>query len=303
MGVTPLTAGIRPPLVDGLFYPSRQAALVARIQELLARSETPKAARFAVIAPHAGYEFCGEVMASAYLSVALRRPRRVVLIGPLHRDPDAYAYLPESSAFAIPLGEVPVDTEAVRSLRAADTLFQSSDIPHLEEHCLELQLPFLFHLFPDISIVPILVSTTRASIVTNLAHALEATFPAAETLYVATSNMTSYMTGHDLEKERVTVESLLIERDWRGLLTAAEMKQISACGVAGMATILLLAGKNQRTRSWEIELPGTRRRCRECRTLRGGEYRNGRRLHTMRIATDDLQSRRKRKDPPPSHRA
>jgi len=244
MGVTPLAAGPRPPLVDGLFYPARRAALAAHIDELLAHSPTPEAGCFAVIAPHAGYEFTGAVMACAYRSIALRRPRIAVVIGPVHRDPDEHAYLPESSAFAIPLGDVPVNMQAVHALLAADDVFRQFDVPHLEEHCLELQLPFLFRLFPEISIVPILISSTRVSTIVSLARALEATFPAADTVYVATSNMASYMTGRDLETERSMVESLLTGRDWRGILAAAEKKQVSACGVAGMAVLLRLAGGN-----------------------------------------------------------
>ena len=73
MGVTPLRAAIRPPLVDGLFYPARREALAAQIDELLDGSATPRAARFAVISPHAGYEYAGAVMAAAYRAIADRQ--------------------------------------------------------------------------------------------------------------------------------------------------------------------------------------------------------------------------------------
>jgi AmmeMemoRadiSam system protein B len=131
MSVTPLKAAIRPPLVDGLFYPAKREALAAQIDDLLSRSEVPRAARFAVISPHAGYEYAGEVMAAAYRAIALRPVRTAVLIGPVHRDPEEGIFLPESTSFNTPLGQVPVDTEASASLMARDPLFRRNDIPHL----------------------------------------------------------------------------------------------------------------------------------------------------------------------------
>ena len=249
MGVTPLAAGLRPPLVDGLFYPARRATLAAYIDDMLARSETPKTGCFGVIAPHAGYDFTGLVMAAAYRSLALRRPRIAVVIGPVHRDPAERAFLPESTAFATPLGDVGVDRDAVDALLKADRLFQISDIPHLEEHCIELQIPFLQRLFPAIAIVPILISSARVSTVSRLAEALADIFSAGETVYVATSNMASYMTGHDMEAENAAAESLLVGRDWRGLLAAAGKKTISACGAAGMAAVVRIAGETSTVRT------------------------------------------------------
>ena len=244
MGVTPLRAAIRPPLVDGLFYPARREALAAQIDELLAGSATPRGARFAVISPHAGYEYAGAVMAAAYRAIADRRVRTAVLIGPVHRDPEDGIYLPESTAFSTPLGPVPVDTDAVSALAAADPLYRIDDIPHLEEHCLELQLPFLVRMFPGVSIVPLLVGAAGRPAVETLSRTLAATFGdrADSTVFVVTANMASYMTGHDTEKESAALEDLLSRCDWKGVVSASESRRISACGASCIAGVLSLAG-------------------------------------------------------------
>jgi MEMO1 family protein len=244
MGVTPLRAVIRPPLVDGLFYPARREALAAQIDELLDGSTTPRAARFAVISPHAGYEYAGSVMAAAYRAIADRHARTVVLIGPVHRDPENAIYLPESTAFATPMGPVPVDEDAVAALAASDPLYRLDDIPHLEEHCLELQLPFLARIFPGVSIVPLLVGADGRSAAETLARTLAATFGsrADSIVFVVTANMASYMTGRDTEKERQTLEDLLTHCDWKGVVSASESRRISACGATGIAGVLSLAG-------------------------------------------------------------
>jgi AmmeMemoRadiSam system protein B len=248
MGVTPLRAAIRPPLVDGLFYPARREALAAQIDDLLAGSATPRGARFAVIAPHAGYEYAGAVMAAAYRAIADRPVRTAVLIGPVHRDPEDSIFLPESTAFSTPLGPIPVDTEAVAALAASDPLYRRNDIPHLEEHCLELQLPFLARLFPGVSIVPLLVAATGRQAVETLSRTLASTFAsrADSTVFVVTANMASYMTGRDTETESAALEDLLSRCDWKGVLSASENRKISACGVSCIAGVLSLAGEGCR---------------------------------------------------------
>lgn len=248
MGVTPLRTAIRPPLVDGLFYPARKEALAAAIDGLLARTDTPRAARLAVISPHAGYEYAGPVMGAAFRAIADRPVRTAVLIGPVHRDAENAVYLPESAVFATPLGTVPVDEEALSALAAADPLFQKNDIPHLEEHCLELQLPFLLRLFPGLSIVPMLVGTHGRAGAETLAHALSDVFSSREagTVFVVTINMASYMSGRDTAAENAEMEALLTRRDWKGILAAAEARRVSACGPACAAALLALAGEGCR---------------------------------------------------------
>jgi MEMO1 family protein len=266
MSVTPLKAATRPPLVDGLFYPARREALAAAIDDFLTRSAAPRAAGFAVISPHAGYEYAGTVMGAAFQSIADRPVRTAVVIGPVHRDAEDAVYLPESTLFATPLGPVPVDEAAVSALLASDPLYRRNDIPHLEEHCLELQLPFLARLFPGVSIVPLLVGAHGKAAAETLRRTLDSVFAgrAGSTVFVVTANMASYMAGRDTEKERAALEEILGRCDWRGVLAAAEGRRISACGSTCIAAILLLAGEGctarvlARARSEESDADPTR---------------------------------------------
>jgi AmmeMemoRadiSam system protein B len=248
MGVTPVRASIRPPIVDGLFYPSREESLIATLDGLLARSATPEGAAAAIISPHAGYEYAGAVMAAAYRAVTMRRVRTAVLIGPAHRDPGNRIYLPESEAFATPLGPVSVDMGIVAMLAASSPVFQRSDIPHLEEHCLEVQLPFLAHLFPGLAIVPLLVGCSVGAAVEAIAGALRHSFDAQDTLFVVSSNMASSMTGKDTEAECAAMEQLIAAGDWNPIAQASQSRRISACGAAGIAAILAMADNSCRAR-------------------------------------------------------
>ena len=248
MDVSSVRARARPPIVDGLFYPAEKGPLTDMVEGLLARSPTPLGSAFAIVSPHAGYAYAGEVMASAYRALRLRPVRTAILIGPVHRDPTEGLFLPESRVFSTPLGALPVDTAAVESLLAKDPLFATNDIPHLEEHCLEVQLPFLVHLFPHASIVPILMGSQGAAAVNSLTNALRLTFADSRDYIavIATANMASYMTGRDVESENGALEELIAGRDWRGILSARDTGKISACGAGAIAAALSLAGEDCR---------------------------------------------------------
>ncbi len=238
----------RPPIVDGLFYPAEKGPLAAMVDDLLARSSTPPGDALAVIAPHAAYGYAGEVMASAFRALQKRPVTTVVLVGPVHRDAVEGLYLPSSSVFSTPLGPVPVDEGWVEALLSTHSLFRRDDIPHLEEHCLEVQLPFLLRLFPGLSIVPILMGSQTLAAVDALAAALRVagTGSRSSVAVVATANMASYMTGSDVDGENRALESLVAGRDWRGILSARREGRVSACGAGAIAAALALAGPDCR---------------------------------------------------------
>src|SRR6185369_12824581 len=110
---------LRSPAVAGSFYPASPAALRAAVDDLLAAKSTrcpqpPKA----LMVPHAGYIYSGSTAAAAYAALApwAATIRRIVLRGPTHRVAVAGLALPESEAFATPLGTVAIDADAVAAI-------------------------------------------------------------------------------------------------------------------------------------------------------------------------------------------
>ena len=248
MGVTPLRARVRPPIVDGLFYPARSDQLSVLVDQLLSSSLTPQGSCFAAVSPHAAYELAGPVMASAFRAVARRTARSLVLVGPVHRDPQSGFFLPESERFATPLGEIEVDQQIASELVARDPAFVRNDIFHLEEHCLEVQIPFLARLFPGVGVVPILVGSRGPAAVASLSAGLAAVMERnpESTVVIVSSNMASYMTGKDTDGESSAMESLMAAANWRELVAAEEKKRISACGATAIAALLRAAGHGVR---------------------------------------------------------
>ncbi len=187
------------PAVAGRWYPASPSALAAEVDRLVAAapaasdriSALPGALR-AVIAPHAGYVYSGEIAARALAPFGGERFDRVLLLGPSHYHRFQGAMIPEASHFATPLGAVPVDAAALASLRGRAGI-GVSDLPFRPEHALESEIPFLQRLLaPGWKVVPVLVGTscTEAE-VSRIAEALAGLLDPG-TLVVVSSDFTHY---------------------------------------------------------------------------------------------------------------
>lgn len=203
-------ASIRQAAVAGYFYPAEAQVLRAQVERMLAgalpleRVPPPKA----LIVPHAGYIYSGAVAATGYAAAAKLRDsvRRVVLIGPAHRSVVPMFALPAAQAFATPLGEIPLSRNDWMALSARDGMMVD-DSPHLYEHSLEVQLPFLQTVLGAFELVPILVGCATGRQVADLLTGL---WGGPETLIVVSSDLSHF---HPYEEarhcDRVTVEQIV----------------------------------------------------------------------------------------------
>src|SRR5690348_12681699 len=140
-------ASVRHAAVAGMFYPGERGALARELDELFGGvEETRPRLGFpkALIVPHAGYIYSGPVAARAYDELANARGivRRVVMLGPTHRVAVRGMAVPTDEAFATPLGRIAIDKAALDSVSRFPQVV-ASDRAHLQEHALEVQLPFL----------------------------------------------------------------------------------------------------------------------------------------------------------------
>lgn len=184
-------AVVRNPAVAGQFYPANAGELAAAITTLLDEAEerdnvVPKA----LIVPHAGYMYSGPVAASAYslLRSCRHRYSRVILLGPCHRVAVNGMALSTADAFRTPLGDVAVDSDAVRNMDLPGV--HKFDASHQGEHSLEVHLPFLQTVLEDFTIVPIVVGHASPR---SVARVLDALWGADETLIVVSSDLSHYL--------------------------------------------------------------------------------------------------------------
>lgn len=188
---------IRRPAVAGTFYPSDAAMLRQVVSRLLETAEAKagaamsKALPKALIVPHAGYAYSGAVAGQAYARLAAHAGtiRRVILLGPVHRVPVHGLALPEAGRFATPLGEVPIDADAVSRIAGMPQVVVSA-AAHEAEHSLEVQLPFLQSILGDFTLVPLAVGDATAA---EVAEVLDTLWGGPETLIVISSDLSHFL--------------------------------------------------------------------------------------------------------------
>jgi MEMO1 family protein len=226
---------VRPPAVASLFYPGDARTLAEEVSSYLDQTQgVPLTPGFpkAVIVPHAGFIYSGPVAASAYdrLRPARGIVRRVVILGPCHRVPVRGLALPRASAFDTPLGRIPLDEEAIASIRGLPQVVESA-ATHAEEHALEVQLPFLQRVLGEFSLVPLVVGDTAPE---KVAEVLERLWGGTETLIVISSDLSHY---HSYESAR-RIDSGTV----RAILGfEAGIGHEQACGATPVAGMLVAA--------------------------------------------------------------
>ena len=210
----------------------------------------------ALIVPHAGYYFSGNVAAAAYQSIPDGKTyKRLFLLGPSHHEwLDGASVNTEYDYYSTPLGDVKVDIETARLLTntdgtdKTDSVFFYSPKAHDREHCLEVQLPFLQRRFGEVPpIVPIIISTNDYRKLQRIANMLKPFFT-EENLFIVSSDFSHYPKYEDAcevdARTGKAVESGDVERFIAQLEENARsgVKNLatSACGELAIATLMLM---------------------------------------------------------------
>ena len=195
---------VRPPACAGNFYPDDASELRQLVQFCLAgarRSElsgSPKA----FILPHAGLIYSGPVAGSGYLQLEKDRDtvQRVILLGPSHHVAFSGVAVSEANVFATPLGEIPVDDEAVASLADMPGV-QVLERAHAREHSLEVHLPFLQLVLGHFQLIPLVVGRAKEE---EVGLVLEKLWGGPETRIIVSSDLShfhDYTVAHQLDME------------------------------------------------------------------------------------------------------
>ena len=184
---------IRPPAVAGMFYPADPQQLAQYVRAALARAarDVPQLPEVeAVVAPHAGYRYSGEIAAHAFAALAERGDvKRILLLGPAHTVPLRGIAAPAWDGFATPLGVVPVDTRARETIAHLPQVV-IDNVPHAREHALEVELPFIQVLFPKVPVLPLVVGEATPQEVAEVIETVRALDP--DTAIIISSDLSHY---------------------------------------------------------------------------------------------------------------
>ncbi len=227
---------VREPVVAGILYPDHPDDLRATVRSLIAGSPVYPMQSVACLSPYAAYEYCGMTIAAAVKSLAGRPVDRVVIIGPVHRDHCERALLPESDAYALPGMTLTCDAELTELLVSMDRRIVIDDLPHLDEHAIEVVLPFVATLFPTATIVPVLAGDRSRAVAELIRRIVTASWDAGAVVICA-SNLTSYG-----ERARSATEaSILVDALLSGDELALDEHDRARFSSPGLAVIAGLA--------------------------------------------------------------
>jgi len=185
----------RPPAVAGRFYSSDPRVLGQQIQRWLdmpIAHLAPMCPKVLVV-PHAGYLYSGAVAARAYglLKPFRHQIRRVVLLGPSHRQSVCGMVIPSVDVFDTPIGDIPLDRKTLSALLMTPGVVVSDEV-HAFEHSLEVQLPFLQCVLDEFALVPMAIGQIDHATVMEL---VEQVWGGNDTILIVSTDLSHFQSG------------------------------------------------------------------------------------------------------------
>lgn len=242
---------VRRPAVAGQFYSSSRDDLLEELRRCFlsplgpghlpeVNKDGPRRIVGAVV-PHAGLMFSGPVAAHLYAEMAKDGlPETVVLIGPNHTG-YGRPMSASSDDFETPLGILRSDKDVVSHLRGVIEVDRAA---HMYEHSLEVQMPFLQYLSPDIKIVPVVMGQQDIEMARESAKILKEACSWKDVVYIASSDFSHYVSAITAKAKDEMVIERILKLDAEGVMKTVNDNDISMCGYGPVATALLASGAN-----------------------------------------------------------
>jgi len=240
----------------GQFYESDPQQLKERISwcfrhplgpgEIPKVSHTRRKCSIGYMVPHAGYIYSGPIAVHTYYSIAKEgKPEAFVLIGPNHTGIGASVAIWHEGYWETPFGRIMIDDKFANEMLKESRFLEPDTAAHLQEHSLEVQLPFLQYLFEnnDFKIVPVTMlyqtPETAKDLANSIIKAIEKT--GRDVIIIATSDMTHYE-PHELavKKDMMAIDRIL-KLDPEGLYSTVIQKDITMCGVGPIMTLIYVS--------------------------------------------------------------
>ncbi|GAB6059491.1 AmmeMemoRadiSam system protein B [Desulfonatronum parangueonense] len=236
----------RPHIVAGRFYPGTRSAWESEVRGYLDSGSIQREQALLAMVPHAGYSYSGAIAGKTLSSVSL--PETVLLLGPNHTGMGASFAVWPSGRWLLPGAHLDVDTQLAQSILDSIPATTADYQAHYQEHSLEVILPFLFVLKPDIRIVPLAVSAPKLdnllAIGQDLADVLSQ-WP-APVMIVVSSDMSHFISAEQAKLKDNLALNAILELDPAKFYSTVRSGNISMCGVLpmtiGMAMVNSMGG-------------------------------------------------------------
>lgn len=234
---------LRKSVIAGSWYPGDPSVLRKDIQNYF--KAVPDLALegeiVALIAPHAGYIYSGQVAAYAYKLICGKKYDAVVVIGPSHRVAFSGVSIYSRGGYETPLGVVPVNKFLAETIKDLNGIIKEMPAAHLQEHSLEIQLPFLQVALGDFSFVPLVMGDQGENTCRKLAAAIHQAAGGKKILLVASSDLSHFHDYNTAKKLDKIILRHLKESDAAGLMETLTGGTAEACGGGPIVVAILAA--------------------------------------------------------------
>jgi AmmeMemoRadiSam system protein B/AmmeMemoRadiSam system protein A len=229
----------RPAAKAGQFYPATAAGIKVELDRCYAptRLFSPDPAR-AVMLPHAGWRFCGDLIAVTLARVQV--PEVAVILGPKHTAAGPEWSVSAAGTWEWPGGKLEVAGEWAAFLVSRCPRIVRENEAHREEHGCEVLLPFLHRRNPFVRILPIAIGRADYEELASLSEALAALREelGERVLFIVSSDMNHFAE----EEENRRLDGLALDPleagDPRGLYETCLNHRISMCGMRPAVAVL-----------------------------------------------------------------
>lgn len=192
----------RQPAVAGQFYPMEPEKLKAAIKMFLENAAPQRKEKpVAIIVPHAGYIYSGQIAADAFNQAKGYKYDVIIILGTNHTSGEfgKISVYPDAS-YITPLGKAEVDTELADEILNSGKDYIYYPAVHKKEHSIEVQIPFIQQIFPKIKIVPIIVGTPDLDLCVDFGKTLGKILKNRNALIVASSDFSHFPSLQDAIK-------------------------------------------------------------------------------------------------------
>ena len=245
----------REPVAAGRFYSADKETLLKDLAGLFrdCTKTTQNNKIRAIITPHAGYVFSGKTAASAFSSIPSDAEfSNIFIIGSSHVMSFDGASIYNTGDFITPLGKMPVNRRLADKLIKENKVFNFPVTAHLQEHSIEVQVPFVQYYFKKpADIIPIVIGTQKENTIRQIAKALSPYFT-PENLFIISSDFSHYPPyAEAVEADKQTALGIVSGKPafFLSVLEKNAQKRVkglvtSMCGWTSGLTLLYLAEGN-----------------------------------------------------------
>ena len=230
---------------SGVFYPSDPEELQQLVNRAVQNASIPKieAPIYAIITPHAGYTYSGNVAAHAFKSIRKRNIKTAVIMGPSHQYYFQQASILDETAYDTPLGPVKINQKKSQEIIQASDLITQERAPHENEHAIEVELPFFKTLFPETEIIPMIIGDIPEGGALQIAQAIMTRCKKEETLVIASTDFSHFYPNTIATEMDLRAIENLKRQDIHAIKRDSQEELIQLCGLQAVLVMLEILKK------------------------------------------------------------